>query len=311
MAGLKLAVTGATGFVGRHFVDGLKQPGITLLARRPDRVENPQNYSIVAGALEDETALAELVEGKDCIVHCAGLTSAISARDYNRVNGAATARLAKLAVRAGVARFVLVSSMAAREPRLSAYGESKRAGESELRRLAGDMDWVILRPPAVYGPGDKGTLPLIKQLTAKTAYIPGNVRSRFSLIHVSDFAAAMVYAMKIKKLSGGIFELHDGRGQGYGWADLARLAGQSLGYVPRLSYLPRALADLAGYAGLGLARVSGRRPFASPGKIRELYHEDWVARHNLLNEACDWLPKVEFADGFRTTVQWYRNKGWL
>jgi nucleoside-diphosphate-sugar epimerase len=311
MSSMKLAVTGATGFVGSHFLSVVNDADIRVLARRPERAQRLRNVAVIEGALDDRKALRDLVIGMHCVVHCAGLTSAAAVRDYDRVNGEATARLVGMAAEAGVKRFILISSLAAREPGLSAYGASKRRGEDELRARAGDMAWVILRPPAVYGPGDKGTLPLIRQLTQKRAIVPGNPKSRFSLIHVSDLARAIEAVLTGEDIAGGIFELHDGAENGYSWAELADLAALKTGLNVRLNFLPRALAVLAGYGGLAFARLSGRRPFATPGKIRELYHKDWVARHNLLDQATGWTPEIGFVDGFAQTVDWYRAEGWL
>ena len=161
-----------------------------------------------------------------------------------------TERLALAARKAGVGRFVHISSIAAREPGLSDYGASKRQSEVMVRQRAGDMSWVILRPPAVYGPGDRGTLPLIKQISQKTANIPGNPGSRFSLIHVEDLARAILVAATMGTRAGEIYELHDGHQDGYSWVELAAIAGRVEGQAAECRFVPRALADVAGLAGL-------------------------------------------------------------
>ena len=157
------AVTGATGFIGRHLVAELHRAGwrVRLLLRRePDVAEwrdlpPPQ---VVAGALDDDAALERLVEGADVVIHLAGLIKAARRRDFLAVNRDGAAAMARAVERvAPGARFVLVSSLAAREPQLSDYAASKRAGEGAVLEVLGSRA-TVLRPPVVYGPGDRETL---------------------------------------------------------------------------------------------------------------------------------------------------------
>jgi len=256
-------------------------------------------------------AVDAFLDGANYVVHCAGLITAASRAAYDAVNVVATAALASAARDAGVERFVLMSSIAAREPGLSDYGASKRSGEIELRQNADPMQWIILRPPVVYGPGDRGTLPLIKQLTRKTAHIPGNPKTRLSLIYVADLAEAVAVLVQGPFQGGEIYELHDGRENGYSWGELAAIAGQHCGHEIDCRFVPLAVAELAGYGGLLLAKLTGRTVMTTPGKIRELYHADWVARHNLFGQAGSWHASVRFEKGFAETLAWYREHGWM
>lgn len=308
-----VAVTGGTGFVGRHVISHLtaNKVVVRMLARNRQAAEKLGVAEIVEGALQDADAVEQLCQGAKTIVHIAGVISAGRRSDYEAVNVVATTKLVRVARAAGVKNFILMSSVAAREPGLSQYSSSKRQGELELRREAGDISWSILRPPPVYGPGDKGTLSLFQQLSRKTAFIPGTEHSRFSLIYVEDLAKA-VYAMLDQKIaSGGIYEIHDGHDEGYSWKELALAAGKAEGHVVKCQFLPRAVADIFGIGGLILSRVTGRTPMATPGKIIELYHKDWVARHNLLDQNISWQPEILFDEGYKHTMAWYREQGWI
>lgn len=309
----RVALTGATGFIGRHLVDCLtaRDIPVTVLARRRDAADQLDIDDVIIGDLENKDTLAELCREADSVIHCAGIISAKSRAAYDRVNVTATGDLVKAARSSNAKRFILISSMAAREPGISDYCASKRAGETEMRRLIGDMDWSILRPPAVYGPGDRGTLPLIKQFTRKTAYLPGHPRNRFSLINALDLARAITAMLDDDFQMGGIHEIHDGCENGYSWNDLAIAATRTTAQHTKCRFLPRSIADLAGFGGLFWAGVAGGQPFATPGKIRELYHRDWVARHNLLDAHAQWTPEIRFEQGFADTLAWYRKEGWL
>ena len=140
------------------------------------------------GTSDNGAALDDLMRGVDAVIHVAGVIGALRREEYFFANEQGTKATAEAALRNGVKRFVHISSLAAREPELSAYGASKHAGEAAMENFKSRMSVVILRPPAVYGPGDRGTLPLLRSLTQLFAVIPGTGTSRFSLIYVDDLA---------------------------------------------------------------------------------------------------------------------------
>ncbi|MGE0211272.1 MAG: NAD-dependent epimerase/dehydratase family protein [Parvibaculaceae bacterium] len=307
-----IAITGATGFVGRRTARALVAAGFAVkaLVRRPELLSEGERELLqpVRGDLLDGSALAQLVRGADAVVHCAGELA--DPRHFDAVNVRGTAQLAKAARDAGVRRFVHVSSLAAREPGLSSYGESKHAGEAVVRATLSDTGY-ILRPPAVYGPGDRATLPLIAQLTRSTAFLPGSSLQRFSLIHVDDLARALVVLVSADGPGMGMHELDDGHRDGYSWQDLATIAGTAQGKRVKVVHLPEAVLGAAAFASEGWSWLSGHRPALTRGKVAELHHRDWVCRHDLLDRTHDWKPAIGFAEGFTQTLAWYREHGWL
>lgn len=312
MANRPIAITGATGFVGSHLVGRLVEQGhaVRILARRPETVRR-NDVEVIAGDLASHEALERLCADAQSVVHCAGVISAPSRAAYDLVNVAGTHAVLEAAKAAGVRRFVHLSSLAAREPDVSGYAASKRAGEEPVCDAGTAFSWVVLRPPAVYGPGDKATLPLIKQLTQRIALVPGTNAGRASLIHVRDLADAIVHVVEHDELSGAVFELDDGKEGGYSWRELTCAAGEAEGHKVACVFLPRSVARLAGAVEAALARRANRTPEVTPDKVRELYHPDWVCRHNLLQERSTWHPAVGLVDGLRETASWYRKEGWL
>ena len=137
-------------------------------------------------------------------------------------------------------RFLLISSLAAREPHLSPYAASKRQGEEELAAGAGEMQWAVLRPPVVYGPGDKELLPLFRWMYRGIAPVLGPADGRFSMLYVEDLAEAVVQWLTCGSTRQRVFELHDGQPDGYSWNDLisrmARVRGGRV-YQMRISAL--------------------------------------------------------------------------
>lgn len=292
-----VAITGATGFAGGHVVPLLRSLGGGVRALVRKGAKPPEGAEVVEGDLGDEAALQRLCAGASAVVHLAGAVSAPNREAFFAVNEAGTRRLAAAAVRAGVPRFIHISSLAARAPQLSHYAASKRAGEEAVQAQAASFRLAVLRPPAVYGAGDRATLPLMAQLTRRIAIVPGPRDQRFSLLHATDLARFI--ASLLDSDWSGVAEIDDGTAGGYGWADLARTAGLAEQHAVTPLFLPRAVV-----AGLAATRaIAG----LTAGKAREFYHPDWVARgpQPALGE------RIGFDQGFRATVAWYRERGWL
>jgi nucleoside-diphosphate-sugar epimerase len=302
-----VAMTGATGFAGQHAVAELEARGCRMraLVRQPGKAGLPASVDIVTGDLSDPHALRDLLTGADAVIHLAGALTGLAAQDYFSVNQLGTEALMVQALALGTPRFVHVSSLAAREPQLSLYAASKRAGEEAVRARMDDLNAIIIRPPAVYGPGDRGTLPLITELTRPIAAIPSSPAARFSLIHGRDLARLIAQALDSD--ARGLHEVSDGKPDGYGWADLIAVASAFRGSPVRPLYLPRALPAAVAWGAEGIARLRGRPGMVNRGKIAELYHPDWVSRVGTL-ALSDPLP---FERGFPETVNWYRAAGWL
>lgn len=302
-----IAITGATGFAGRHAVAELLLRGHRLraLVRDPEKAGLATGVETVKGDLADAAALAQLVAGTDAVIHLAGALTALDRDGYFQVNQQGTLALADAAEKARVSRFVHISSLAAREPQLSSYAASKRAGEEVVRARMATLNAILIRPPAVYGPGDRGTLPLIKELTRPVAAIPGLPDARFSLIHGRDLARLIANAVQSDQQ--GLHEVSDGKPGGYGWEDLIRTASSFRGTPIRPIFLPRAIPAVVARLAEGLSRLTGKPGMVNRGKIAELYHPDWLARTGGLTLA----EPTDFDTGFAETVTWYRNAGWL
>jgi nucleoside-diphosphate-sugar epimerase len=236
---------------------------------------------------------------------------AADAREFHAVNVEATARLAAAAAINGVRCFVLISSLAARLPSISPYAASKAAGETALLANAGAMHATIIRPPAVYGPADRATLPLLRGLARGLLVHPGHAETRFSLLHGADLARLPALLLACPPPAGTILEPDDGNAGGYTWRDLAATAEAKLGRRVRLLRVPRPPVTLAAWAAEGYGRWAARPPILSRGKVAELYHRDWVSDTRAVGTVAGWAPRVGFGDGLIATLAWYRQAGWL
>ena len=269
-----VAVTGATGFVGAEAVRQLAAAGwrVRILTRRMplDTLMPDHPIEIVLGDLDDSDSLRRLVTGADAIVHCAGLVRALTPLDFFAVNEAGTERLLLAAAAAAPkARFVHVSSLAAREPQLSPYAASKRAAEVKLAALAGPRDWIALRPPAIYGPGDLELLPLFKAAKLGLVAYPAAPGARAATLHVSDLAGAIVALLATPVWGERVVELADGVREGHSWPEIIDALGQAFGRRLHAFRLPRPLfLPIAGGASL-VSGLTGRPQVLSLRKVAD------------------------------------------
>ncbi len=291
---MTIAVTGGTGFVGRRVLF-LHDGQARALARQPQ----PPRRLVwwVAGNLADTTALARLCDGASAVIHVAGVVNAPTRAEFDAGNVAGTAAMLAAAQNAGVKRFVHVSSLAAREPQLSMYGASKAAAEALVTASA--LDWVIVRPPAVYGPGDREMRDIYRLAARGIAIAPPG---RISLLHVDDLATALL-ALAAAGPSRTTLEIDDGAANGHSHAEFARAIGAALGVRPLVIPLPARLLRLAAALGVSSKLTRDRAAYIS--------HPDWVARGGNAALAGLWAPRFDAAAGIADTVAGYRRQGWL
>jgi 2-alkyl-3-oxoalkanoate reductase len=294
----RVAVTGATGFIGAHLIDRLHRDGVGVraLTRTPRPPSTRDSAVWVDGDLASGAGIECLVDGVDAVVHCAGAVRGARPRDFDRINVDGTRRLAEVAARAGIGRFLLLSSLAAREPQLSMYASSKRRGEDAVK--SDRYAWTIIRPPAVYGPGDKELLPLFKLMLSGVAIVPGH-SGRTSLIHVTDLVDAIAAWLNAPPSRDACLELDDGTPNGYDWTEMIRIATEIRGArIVRID-VPRAVLGGIGAINLGFGRLFNQAPMLTSGKARELFHRDWVCRIDASRASFRWTPTIRFAEGLR------------
>jgi nucleoside-diphosphate-sugar epimerase len=303
-----IALTGATGFIGGVLARRLETIGWQIRALiRPASLGARYTGTAtqwIEGDLEDLDSLRRLVSGVYAVVHCAGAVRGASQAQFDDVNVDGVARLVQASSKQHrVPRFLLISSLAAREPHLSPYAASKRQGEDTLAATANDMNWAVLRPPAVYGPGDKELLPLFRWIGRGIAPILGSRSARFSLLYVEDLAEAVVQWLNSETNERRAFELHDGHPNGYAWHDVvdtvARLYDR---HVIRIQ-VPVVILRLLAGLNLGAAQIFGYAPMLTPGKVRELSHSNWVCDNDALTRETGWAPRVSLVEGLQRTLR--------
>ncbi|MGB5426675.1 MAG: NAD(P)-dependent oxidoreductase [Gammaproteobacteria bacterium] len=304
-----IAVTGGTGFIGSMLIHHLVNAGYHVRALTRDRSAHKlpklAGLEAVSGSLQDSESLRHLLQDASAVVHCAGAVRGVTAADFNAVNVDGLMQLVRAALSlSSRPRFLSLSSLAARAPQLSHYASSKRQGEQALASMAADMEWVALRPPAVYGPGDKEMLPLFQWMGRGIAPVLGEAHARVSLLYVEDLCAAVLRWLDAGQCESGIYELNDTQHGGYSWDEIiANVSALRARRIFRLTLPGTLLRSLAG-VNVTAARLIGYAPMLTPGKVRELRHPDWVADNTALTAAIGWQPEISLQEGLRRTMGW-------
>lgn len=298
-----LAITGGTGFVGTRTITLALERGhqVRALTRR-DQPEAP-GVTWVRGTLEQPDRLLQLVSGADAILHIAGVVNAPDDAGFQRGNVDGTRNILAAAETAAVRRFVHVSSLAAREPDLSRYGHSKHGAEQLV--LAAPLHWTIVRPPAVYGPGDLEMRDVFRMARLGLALMPPP--GRMSAIHVDDLARLLL-ALVEQDTGRVIYDPDDGVEGGWTHADFARAVGRAVGRSVLPMPLPAGLLRLAARAD---GRLRGAKAKLTPDRARYMSHPDWTADPNHRPPSTLWRAQVPTPQGLAQTAAWYRANGLL
>jgi len=301
---MKLAITGGTGFVGSHLIGIASAAGheIRALARRDQ--QHREGVTWIAGDLSSRDALEQLVDGVEAIIHVAGTISAQSAAGFEIGNVAGTLAMLAAATAGGVHRFVHVSSLAAREPKLSLYGGSKARAE-ELVHSSG-LEWAIVRPPAVYGPGDKETLELFRMAKLGLMLMPP--KGRVSVIHADDLARLLIALAGPAAPSNILIEADDGKPAGWTHREFARALAAAVGTKAAVISSPGILLRLAARAD---QLLRGEKAKLTVDRAAYFSHRNWVIEPKRACPPQLWRPEIDTREGLKDTADWYRAQGWL
>jgi len=332
-------VTGASGFIGQHLVRRLIERGdrVSCLVRATSPIDELRSSGarIIVGDATDRAGMERaLVESRAGVVfHLAGLLKAVRTADFARVNaGGVESVAAACAGRAGRPLLIVVSSLAAAGPcagdqplmegdspaPVSAYGRSKLAGELAAAKHAGEMAITIVRPPIVFGPGDRGVLEMFRPIAHSGLHVvPGSKERRVSLIHVADLVALLLLAAgKGERLrpdgapGQGVYFVaaeHDPTYDELGQA-IARAMGKKRATVV---HVPGPLVRLVGLCGDSLGRVRQRPGWVNSDKMAEALAGSWMCSSAKARTRLGWSPAVPLDERLRETARWYRQAGWL
>lgn len=295
-----MLITGATGFIGQHlhryFLDRGHPVRVLVRPETAARARLDERCDVQVTDLGDVDAVSRALMDVAGVVYAAGTVRGRRLADFLPANVDGVAALVTALRREPDARRVVVaiSSLAASRPALSDYASSKRAGEDVLRD-APDISWTIVRPPAVYGPGDRELLRLLELVRSGVALRPGPPGQRLALLHVEDLvravAACFAHATACRH---GCYEIDDGKPGGYDWDEIAAaVAGRHVLQLGVPGWLLRSIGDVNRFC----AGVFGYSPMLTPGKVRELQQPRWLCDNSAFSDATGWHPRISLEQG--------------
>ncbi len=325
---MQTLVTGGTGFLGGHLVRQLRTAGdavhVLVRPRSDARRILASGAEPVAGDLEDADSLRRVCDGCEIVYHAAARVDTTgSEQDFHRTIVDGTENLVVAAADAGVRRFVYLSSCGVYHPRLFKsgvpideftptpcpprwfrYGRAKlRAERLVQERCPPSMEWVIIRPGFLYGPGNRAMQShLAPALADTTMHILGDGRNEIGLIYVEDAVRAIVLAGRSREAAGRILiaggteritqqQYFDALADGFG--------------LPRVRrHMPYCVAYFFGWLGEHLIRSGPRRMTVRRAAV-VLTGLPQRIRCDHTQKLLHWRPEVPFADGIRAAFEWY------
>lgn len=296
-----VALTGATGFIGSHLLEHLQRSNVRLkiLVRQPHKHQfSSPNIDVIAGNLQDTNALEKLLQGCHALIHCAGRVKASYGHQFYEDNVIASKLLFEVAKNnPNLKKTILISSLSARQAKISHYAASKYAAEQCLIN-SGIDEWTIIRPPAVYGPRDNELKPVFDWMRRGILWVPGNDKQRFSLLHVQDLCHLVTYSLNSEDSDHQILEPDDRKNHGYSWQDVQSIAEEFFNRKIILIKSPKTVLFAAANINLYTSRLLNRSAMLTPGKVQELLHQDWVVNREHIWP--NWTPKIDLKNGLNT-----------
>lgn len=308
---MKVLVTGANGFIGRHVCLQLQAAGHTPvgLMRPGARLRGLEDMQRVQGDVTVPRSLPAALTGCDAVIHLAGVKQAVRESTYTRVNAEGSAHLAEAARAAGIKRVVFISTIAAQGPSptghphriagseapLNAYGRSKLSAEQRMRAILGDA-LIVLRPCLVYGPDDRHLLTWARMVQRRLVPM---AEFDLSMVHVDDLARATMQALLAPPIAQPLF-ISDGQPTTFEALinQLERLVANGpvmrvplpRGFVSRWLPVAEAFGRLT-----GLGTLAGRR-------LGELTASGWACQADAAKEALHYAPQWTHLQGVPTAI---------
>jgi nucleoside-diphosphate-sugar epimerase len=320
-------ITGANGFVGSRLCRRLLDDGYRVIAGIRKGCDDSLIYDLNLerrlGDINKPETLPDMVDDVDFIIHNAGLVKAKSKEQFAKVNQEGTRNLLVAAEKnKKLKKFVYISSLAAVGPSkkgeplnedsplnpITEYGRSKAAGEKETLAFKDKINVVIIRPPAVYGPGDIEMLSFFQTLNNRIKPYLGNWRRKIQLVHVDDLCYGISLSLKANTASGSAYFIAENRS--YSYCELVEYLRKAVGRITLPLYIPGVTLRIMAFMSESIMKMMGKSPMFTVEKANEIL-DNWEVSIERAKKDLGYDSKIPFPDGAQETVYWYREEGWL
>ena len=327
---MRVLVTGGTGFAGKALAVRLLELGhdvVVLDVKEGVRTEElrERGARVVLGSVADPAEVRRSVDGAQAVFHLAAAFREVGVAPdhYRRVNVEGTENVLQESLRAGVSRFVYCSTVGVHghveAPPASEdapirpadyYQQTKYDGEvATLRAVDRGLDAVILRPAAIYGPGDPERFFLIYRRAARGTFpIFGSGRTLYHPLYIDHLTDAFVLALQPGVGTGQAYLIGD---DGFVEIEvLVRKVGQALGVAVRTPHLPLLPLVAAGHLCEAICRPLGIAPPLFPRRV-DWFRQNRAFRIDKAKRDLGYRPTISLDEGLRRTAEWYRQEGLL
>lgn len=321
----KVLVTGSTGFIGSHLVDKLVEKGYTVrcLIRRESNtgILKGKNVELAEGDYSDPEKLKKALKDIEIVFHLAAVINGKSRETFFNANVSGTENLIKAYgdMDQRKTKFVFISSIAASGPAtgkglknenepdkpVSLYGESKLLAEGIVKKFGGKIPYVILRPPNVYGPGQKELSILIKVIKMRIMPLLGGRNSYSSFSYVDDVVDALVLAGESDSAVGKTYFISDNKV--YTWRETAKEIARLLKVYPFVIPISDRILLIAAWKLRLLSGIFKFDPPFSPGDLKSIRKNSWVFDGSKLMNELGFKPKVSMKEGLKRTIDYYKD----
>jgi nucleoside-diphosphate-sugar epimerase len=264
---------------------------------------------------------AEKIDKIDVIIHIAGITKSLHYQNYYKINSKGTLELIKFAIKKNVKHFIYVSSLAAAGPTessipinenstpnpVSHYGISKLIGEIYLKKSG--LKYTIIRPPAIFGPGDKDIFTYFKMIKKGLAFTSGDKNKLYSMIYVKDLTDFMQQTILNEKAFNEIFFIANEKQ--YKISDILNAIERSINKKAVKINLPEITTNLICYPMQLYYALTGAPPLLNMDKLTEIKQKNWICSSEKAKKILDFTPKFALIEAFEETGKWYLEKKWL
>ena len=327
---MKIAITGATGFIGSHLADTMLAAGheVRALVRGSSNLRwlEGKDIRLVRGDIRDAASLEDFVRDVDYIYHIAGVVKARDRAGYFDGNVTATENMLRAAERfaPSLHRFLYVSSQTAAgpsrsldrpvceddEPRpITTYGESKIAAEKAVRSTGDTLPWTIVRPPAMYGPRDTEIFIYFQAIARRLNSMIGFDEKRLSLLHAHDLVRGMVLAAEAENSVGETYFISSE--EFYSWPQVGSLTAGIMNRRVLTLRLPHAMVYTVAALAQSVAAMQSKPATLNLEKARDITQRYWTCDISKAKRDLGYRQEVGLEEGIRGTVEWYRAQGWL
>lgn len=323
---MKIAITGANGFVGSSLTRYLMKRNfeVTALVRKTANVSLlPVKARVVEIDYSSQESIQSGLAGQEIVIHCAALTRAASWEEMKEINVGLTEKVAAAVNKSdSVRQLIFLSSQAAagmgtfNKPKteedvpqpVTWYGKSKLMAEDFIRNAI-RKDWTIVRPVSVYGPGDKDFLQTFKLMKNHLSVSLGIKDKYISIIYIDELCQFISKCIANKAAFGQVFFASDG--QTYTHKMFADAMQNAVHTFSLHIAVPDALAFTVSAFGELRNRFQPKSSLVNLQKFKELQGRFWTVSIDKARRLLGYDPKPNLIHHLHTTWIWYKEQGWL